>query len=538
MLIAKTLSFYKQKKIREAIIKSAEHKEVAVKFKDYFGKRPEALFEPGDVLEFAKKKATSFHVSEELWSNPLNIKTGMNKNEIKELIIGWDLILDIDCPYWPLSKIITHLFIKALKEHGITGISVKYSGNKGFHIAVPFESFPKKFKGEETKNLFPEAPRKIALYLLDYITNHYVEEKDKLFIFDKKYGISKDKLSTLFNKTPEQLTKTICLTCKKTVTKELTTEYSYFCSNCGYHDTLKNKIPVRKCPKCNNRMPDPEIITHTGCDCQTKEETNHVKKFNILSIVEVDTILIAHRHLYRAPYSFHEKSGLISKPIKPEEVLSFKKEMAKPENINSYEPFPDRTKAKEGEATKLLIEAYDYQPETNNKEEQTNKEYEIPTEAIPEAHFPPCIKNILKGLKDGRKRALFTLINFLRSSGWTLEAIEERIKEWNKANEEPLREVLIKGRIRYEKTRKPLPPHNCKSYYQDLGVCHPDRFCEGIKNPLQYAKKKGRRKKQKKETRKKLTEEQKKKRKNWREKHNKERTEKKQEETTEAQKKK
>ena len=40
---------------------------------------------PRDVLEFAKNGATSLHCSEELWRNPLQVTTGMNKNVI---IIG------------------------------------------------------------------------------------------------------------------------------------------------------------------------------------------------------------------------------------------------------------------------------------------------------------------------------------------------------------------------------------------------------------------------------------------------------------------
>ena len=36
----------------------------------------------------------------------------------------------------------TYLFIKSLKDHRINAVTVKFSGGKGFHIAVPFEAFP------------------------------------------------------------------------------------------------------------------------------------------------------------------------------------------------------------------------------------------------------------------------------------------------------------------------------------------------------------------------------------------------------------
>ena len=65
-------------------------------------------------------------------------------------------------------------------------------------------------------------------------------------------------------------------------------------------------------------------------------------------------------------------------------------------------------------------------------------------EAIPEQFFPPCIKKILLGLRDGRKRAVFILLNFLRSVGWGYDAIEQRLQEWNKVNPEPVREVILK----------------------------------------------------------------------------------------------
>jgi len=71
------------------------------------------------------------------------------------------------------------------------------------------------------------------------------------------------------------------------------------------------------------------------------------------------------------------------------------------------------------------------------------------------------------------------------------EQIEEYLKKWNKNNSEPLREVSIKGQIRYHKTQKKkiLPP-NCSNnmYYLDLAICKPDALCKSIKNPVSYAR--------------------------------------------------
>lgn len=492
MFLAKTLSFYKKREVQEALVSHAENKEISIHYQTYFGKRPDALFAAGDVMDLAKKKASSFHASEELWNNPLAIKTGMTKKEIQELRQGWDLILDIDCPYWPLAKIITHLFIKALKAHDISAVTVKFSGNKGFHIAVPFESFPERFNGQETKDLFPEAPRRIAYYLLHYISKHYVQDKGNQLLFDNKYKIEKEKLAKALKLASVNLfTKTHYYVEGKEIREEeahkLSKQKKYLtCPSCGFTEPHTEEKTVYTCKRCQGIM----SLVDTS---KEQAKVTIAQEFDPFTIIEVDTILIAHRHLYRMPYSFHEKSKKVSVPIRAEDILTLSstKEWGEPEKVRFDVPFLDRSAAIPGEATRLLTEAFDYDPDLGEENQNEKKEYTIPEEALPEEYFPPCIKAMLAGLKDGRKRALFTLINFLRGSGWSLEQIEDTIVDWNKRNEEPLREVEIKGRIRYEKTKKePLPPHNCKRYYQDFGVCKPDETCNAIKNPLQYAKRK------------------------------------------------
>ncbi|MBN1275183.1 hypothetical protein JXA12_02735 [Candidatus Woesearchaeota archaeon] len=469
MFIAKTLSFYKLPEVRRALVEQARDKEVSVRFQTFFGKRPDALFNEGDVLELAKKKASSFHCSEELWSNPLLIQTGMGRKDVEELRTGWDLILDVDCPYWPLSKLITHLFIKALEAHGIAAVTAKFSGNKGFHVAVPFQSFPEMFQGQKTKDLFPEAPRRIAYYLLDYLVEHYLEERDDHLLFDGQYRISKERLAKRLGKRVEDLT----------TAQEEERKVHLLCPSCGLIAKTDQEGGTNLCPSCGAIMQ--EHVTR-----QRRREGP--ARFDPLTIIEVDTILLAHRHLYRMPYSFHEKSELVSVPVDKDRVLSFKKSQAEPDAVDFSIPFLDRSAAVPEEATKLLIAAYDSDPKLE-EDVAEKKEYAIPEEAIPEEYFPPCIHAMLSGLKDGRKRALFTLINFLRGAGWSFEQIEDRLDEWNQQNEEPLRQVIIKGRLRYERAKKDAaPPHNCKRYYQDFGVCRPDEFCDRIKNPLQYAR--------------------------------------------------
>lgn len=415
------LLHYKRKEIQEEIVKLAENREVAVSFNMRgYGKRPDVLNHTNDIMELVKTGATSFHVSEEIWNNVLQINPKLSRKELDDLRYGWDLVLDIDCKILDYSKIAADLLIKALKYHNISSISCKFSGNHGFHIAVPFEAFPEKVHNQLTKDLFPESPRIIAAYLQSMI-------KDKL----AENILNFEDINQIAAKT------------EKTYT---------------------------------------EIVIDN--------------KFDPFQILDIDTVLIASRHLYRMPYSFNEKSGLVSIPIDPDKVLEFDKETAKPENVKVSEfRFLDKKDVKPNEARQLIVQAYDFNLKKTEGEYKKEKQtrYEDLQEAIPEQFFPPCIKKILEGIEDGRKRAVFILINFLSSVGWSYDEMEKRLKEWNKINKEPLREVYLLGQIRYAKSNKKriLPP-NCdnKTYYEDLRVCIPDNLCAKVKNPVNYARRK------------------------------------------------
>ena len=67
------------------------------------------------------------------------------------------------------------------------------------------------------------------------------------------------------------------------------------------------------------------------------------------------------------------------------------------------------------------------------------------------------------------------------------------LHDWNEKNPEPLREVVIKGHLRYhQQQKKKILPPSCdnRAYYKDIGICKPDLHCQKIKNPFQYAKRK------------------------------------------------
>ncbi len=202
--------YYLREDVRNAIVEHAQAREVGVRYGDSFGSRPDMISYPNDVTEFSRKGATSFHISEERWHNPLDLKVGMRKQDMDALRSGWDFIIDVDCPIWEYSKIITHLLTQALIAHGIDSVTVKFSGNKGFHIGVPFEAFPAEFQSKPMSAWFPEAPRKMAEYLV-----YYINSEEMGYALSKKIlGTgSLQKISDITGKTKDELMALICPNC-------------------------------------------------------------------------------------------------------------------------------------------------------------------------------------------------------------------------------------------------------------------------------------------------------------------------------------
>ena len=411
------LNHYARKDVQKAILAVSKDREVGIKFGEKgYGKRPDILQYEEDVYQLAKQGATSFHISEERWQDPLLLTTSMSKKDLDKLRIAWDLMIDIDGKSFEYSKKAAHLVCEALKFHDIKNFSVKFSGNRGFHIGIRYESFPDVLNNIPTKELFPDGPKTIALFLEEFI---------------------RDELSNalLENKTITQLEK-------------------------------ESRVP--------------------------KLKENGI--FNPFKLVELDTILISPRHLFRAPYSINEKSSLVSIPIKPNEILSFNPASAKIDNVKVNMSYLELYTVNESQH--LIMQAFDWSQKTKKEipEEIKNKkpnydEFKITTK-LGDQTFPPCIKLILAGLKDGKKRAVFILFNFLKSIGYQHEDIEKIILAWNKTNPEPLRDNYIQAQLSWHKrnTQNILPP-NCSNpnYYTGIGVCKPDMLCPKIKNPVSYS---------------------------------------------------
>jgi DNA primase large subunit len=236
-----------------------------------------------------------------------------------------------------------------------------------------------------------------------------------------------------------------------------------------------------------------EIAEATGIP-QEKLIVN--KEFDPFAVIEVDTVLISSRHLFRSPYSINEKSGLVSVVLPREKIKNFKPSSAKIENIETILPFLPQPE-QENEASQLLVQAFDYAKkhplliQDITAETKPHGERSKITTKVPEELFPPCIKLLLQGMAtDGRKRALFIMINFLKQMNFTLDEVESTLLDWNKKNYEPLREGYIKAQMSWHRRNQQniLPP-NCANdgYYVPMGVCKPDNYCSKIRNPTNYS---------------------------------------------------
>ena len=412
------LQHYSRKDIQKAILSISKNREVVAKLKgDRFNRRPDVLLHEADILELVKQGATSFHMSVERWNDPLKLTQSMGKREMDQLRSGWDLLLDIDSKFVEYSKVGAYLVVEALKFYNIKDIFVKFSGGSGFHILVPYESFPLNVNNFETKFLYPEGVRVIASYLKEMIYSHLSEQ-------------------ILSLNTINEISKIL-----------------------------------------NIEMKD--LLNERG--------------FNPFSVVDIDSVLISPRHLFRSPYSINEKTGLVSVPISPLKIKSFALKDAKIANITVGEAkYLQDLKGELGEAGKLILQAFDWA--MKNKKEDVNElakqsEFTVPKDAISSDFFPPCIKLALQGLKDGKKRFVFILINYLRSIGWNIDSIKDFILKWNKNNSEPLRDGYILSQISWASRQKPILPPNCdnKAYYVSIGICKPDSLCKLIKNPVNYS---------------------------------------------------
>ena len=381
------------------------------------------------------------------------------------------------------------------------------SGNKGFHIIVPWGAFPKEVYGMQTKDMFPEWPKLICQYLTETLREKLADE-----IFENE---NLSEIAKKIGKKKEDLIITECLSCHRPVKlKDLVTWSCFYCKTDRTMLQKNKRIP--KCPDCKRELIEKfreKIYVCDFCDINSKSNPDMFSKTRAKteSLIEADLVLVSSRHLFRMPYSLHEKTALSSIVIDKDKIKDFQIKDANPfkAEIKNFYPKPKINEAKE-----LLLQVLDWKehqekeqdflkeqgaaisklkgsssPKKANPKKANSKYQKILIDNPSDEIFPPCIKNILKGIKDdGRKRALFILINFFKSLGLNEVELEKRINLWNDKNYQPLKKGYIQSQLNwYRKNTTILPPNCDKSNYQDLNICHPDQLCRQIKNPLNYS---------------------------------------------------
>ncbi len=490
-----TKIYYSNPKVQGAIFNFAKNREVVPRYFEGFGKRPDTIQYPADIMNLVNKGATSFHASEEIWHDVMKISSDLSQEELSEIRNGWDLLIDIDSPFLDYSKIAARVLIEELENHGVKNYGIKFSGSKGMHIIVSSKAFPENFRNQETKKMFPEFPRAICEYLMFKIRPKYNKEVTKLESIDFKA------LKERTNLTKEEVTSIVCPNCGEQAKK--TNLVNFQCEICGNQYARPNYKITKKKLKCNvETCPGHyEVIGESGhffCDkCKTKSSINLVSDSNnkiiftrdakksqaeefkeeILGekIASLDLVLVAPRHLFRMPYSLHEKTALSSIVITKDQIQDFNPQDANPFKISPVDFIP---LVKEGEASYLLESALNWKKGQEEKSEaEIKKKYSefkaFDFKNVPEELFPQPIKKLLKGISEGRKRGLFILLTFLRSLNFSPEYLNIKIREWNKLNSPPLKEGYVKSQIDWHlrQKKKILPPnYSNQSFYKDLNL--------------------------------------------------------------------
>ena len=170
----KIRQYYEQDELVDRFLEVGQYREVVPTYQQGYGKRPDAINFPGDFQQFVENGAVAFHASVEQWRNPLLIDSVSDLDDLRE---NWDLVIDIDCDdSFELAKETAKLVIEELHQHGIEHVSVKFSGNRGFHIGVCAEAFPNKVDSEEITLMYPQLARGIVDYLREELRDEMIQK--------------------------------------------------------------------------------------------------------------------------------------------------------------------------------------------------------------------------------------------------------------------------------------------------------------------------------------------------------------------------
>jgi hypothetical protein len=494
---AMTRIFYSRPEVQEAIAKFGKNREVVPRYFEAFGKRPDTIGYPSDILSLVKKGATSFHCSEEIWKDPLSIESDMNQKEANELRTGWDLLIDIDSKYLDVSKILAKLIVEKLENLGVKNYGIKFSGSKGFHLIVSSKAFPREFDGKKTNEMFPEWPRAICEYLMQITRREFNKSVGRIFenegalkrVDEKK---NKEALCPECGRAARKGSLVVleCPVCHTTIQRKdmKLTKRRLKCigENCAGVLEIKEQKDYFQCSYCDNvssisktETSGRYATTFTEHAKNSEDYSKELKEeFAGANFGAADLVLVAPRHLFRMPYSLHEKTALASVVLEKGDIEGFLPKDANPMSVKIKEYMPNNL---EGEARGLLSEALEWKKNKDSKEKEIEgKRYsedkvyeEVDFTGVSEDMFPPAIKKLLLGLEDGKKRGLFILITFLRSLNFSQEFVNKRVREWNEKNKPPLKEGYVRSQIEwhFKQKKKILPPnYSNEAFYKDLGL--------------------------------------------------------------------
>src|SRR5690606_27815409 len=101
----------------------------------------------------------------------------------------------------------------------------------------------------------------------------------------------------------------------------------YLCRKCGREESknLGEITNTLNCPECNSKfdlMESKEFYSCQKCNINSisnSEDFSRSIEVDLFELMGLDLVLVSPRHLFRMPYSLHEKTALASIVISPEE---------------------------------------------------------------------------------------------------------------------------------------------------------------------------------------------------------------------------
>ncbi len=396
------LAYYSRPEVIKELLAIAKDREIVGAYRDgRYSKRPDVLQYPSDVTAKVRTGVVTWHCSVEHWHSPMSLSTSLSRDELNVARKGFDLIFDIDSKSsFEHARTAAVMLCNFLADSGVKP-TVKFSGRRGFHVAISAAALPASIDYKPVTSCYPEIPQAVGAYIKDQIRGRLID--------------------TLI-------------------------------SDAGGVAALTQGMSV------------PDLSPWNFVDIESNWGA---------------------RHLFRAPYSLHEKTWLVSLPLRLFKLKSFRPEDAKPGAAGA--PYLVN---KSEEATDLLVAALDWATKNVQKKEMVVRTIKKGA-PIPEECFPPCIKLLRAGIDDGKKRSLFTLIAFLRTANWPWDKIEKAIIEWNSKNPRPLPDRFIKTQLTWHnRQHRDLLPANCDNdaFYRSIGICQPAELCTRIKNPAGFAR--------------------------------------------------